>query len=204
MACKNYPGTVVVSHIGRHQCNLGVNVNVGMAGNPGRKEERHTMKKKRGLLFSSIILLFLLCGCGSGGGDTPNDDTHKVNGSVDMTGLWFGETATQNNGEVDTSFQLSQDGCNISGSLTFGNATTHNVTGFIHDSNISLSGIFQTRQGVELEFAYEGIVSGGDFSGTFTMFDLDDSSTQEKGTFSLAKNENAPDTAITFEYEKID
>jgi hypothetical protein len=151
------------------------------------------MKKKQDLLFRSIIFLILLCGCGSGGGDTPNDDPNKGNDAVDMTGLWLGKTATQNNGEIDTSFQLAQDRSNISGSLTFGNATTHNVTGFIHDSKISVSGIFQTRQGVELEFAYEGIISGGDFTGTFTMFDMDDNSTQDKGTFSLSKNENAPD-----------
>ena len=138
------------------------------------------------VLFCLFLLLLLIGGCGSSGGDDPSVDIKNPGSDVDMAGTWQGNT-----GELQTTFSLTQDDNNIGGTLQLTNTDgdpikTEDVSGTVKNSTVTISAIFPLKEGGQVEFAYEGTVSGDTYSGKVKIYE-NGSSTYKNGTFSLTK-----------------
>jgi hypothetical protein len=144
--------------------------------------------QKGRLLFCLILLLFFASGCGSSSGDDPiscpGDPGCPDNpgSNVNMAGTWYGNT-----GEVETTFNLTQDGSNILGTLQLSTndntIDTEDVSGSVSGSTVEISATF--RGGNTLEFSYKGTVTGDTYSGNLTGFE--NGRETIKDTFSLTK-----------------
>jgi hypothetical protein len=149
------------------------------------------------VLFCLFLLLLLIGGCGSSKGDDPmacpGDPGCPDNPgpNVNMEGTWQGSTIAMDE-ELQTKLTLTQNDNNIEGilQLTFedGKSTeTEDVTGSISNSTVTISAVFPLQDGGQIEFGYEGTVSGDTYSGDVKLF-KNGTNTNQGGPFSLTKN----------------
>ena len=159
------------------------------------------MKMMMKLIISACIAI-IICSCGGGGsdggfdlgpGDAPKDGV--------VSGAWEGTTTLNNSGQGATSFDLTQQGQNISGSMTF-NAASTPVTGSVDHGTVTIEASFQTQQGENLEFTYTGTVNNGGFSGTVDIVTAGGEHV-DQGTFSLVQAGDDPgsDLSMAGEWE---
>jgi phosphatidylethanolamine-binding protein (PEBP) family uncharacterized protein len=147
-------------------------------------------------LIISACIAIMICSCGGGGNDggvvtLPGDTTQD--GVV--SGVWEGTTTLNNSGESTTSFDLTQQGQSISGSITFNASSTH-VTGSVNNGTVTIEASFQTRQGENLEFTYTGTVNNGGFSGTVDIVSAGGEHV-DQGTFSLVRAGDNPGSELS-------
>ena len=155
-----------------------------------------------------FLLLLLIGGCGSSGGDDPmvcpgDPGCPNPDPDVSMQGKWIGSTDTQMfNEELQTTFDLTQDGSNIGGTLQLTNSSgtveTDNVNGSVSNSTITISAIFSSQGDGTIEFGYKGTVEGDTYSGDVKIYE-NGTDTNRGGTFSLTKNGPTPDSGPNFE-----
>ena len=116
----------------------------------------------------------------------------------DLTGTWTGTTTTTAYGVEQTTFEFTQSGSNVSGTLTLvGNvpADPNNpITGTVNGSAVTISASYKpTEDGVEtgdtLEYRYEGTLSGMTLAGTVTL--LTNNTATETGQFSVTQSSTA-------------
>ena len=127
---------------------------------------------------------------------TPNPTPTPGN----LTGTWTGTTTTpepQGFGEEQTTFNFTQSGSSVSGTLTLdstGGTASANITGSVNGSSATISAPFSSADpngnpnGGTLTYTYEGTVSGTTFSGTVT---LSDGTNQLQGQFSVTQSSAA-------------
>lgn len=151
------------------------------------------MKESKKLFLSLIMVMLLICGCGGGSDGTWNEDflPNNNDNALDMSGVWEGSLTAKERGEEQISFELTQNGSDLSGKGTFITYESDDVTGSVEDTTVTISAIFTLRSGREIEFAYEGTVEENTFSGTFAAYR--NGNMFDDGTFSLSKNDSTPD-----------
>jgi hypothetical protein len=166
----------------------------------------YRVTQKRFSLCFIFLLMLLIGGCGSSGGDDPivcpGDPGCEDQGTdVEMQGTWQGSTDTQAYGDMQTTFTLTQDGGNIGGTLELsgsdGTYRDEDVSGTISNSAVTINAIFPLREGGQVEFSYEGSVTGDTYSGDVKLFQ-DGTDTNNGGSFTLTKNGQTPDTGTNF------
>lgn len=115
-----------------------------------------------------MIVPLLVCGCGGGSDSSISPNNNDI--VIDMSGVWEGSMTPQKRNEEQIRLELTKNGPNISGEMTFANANhqSDDVTGSVEDSTVTISAIFPSNNGGEFELAYEGPVAGNTFSETFT------------------------------------
>lgn len=150
------------------------------------------MKMKQSII---IAILFLLASCGGGGGGEDGDNNPTT--SVNVQGSWQGVTTTQEFGEEQTTFNLNQDGNNISGSLQCssnnGTYETDNLTGSVNGSSVSISAIFPTTDDGDIEYGYVGTISEDTYTGEVDLY-LDGNIYEQGGTFSFSRTDGDIDS----------
>ena len=151
--------------------------------------------QKGRLLFCLILLLFFASGCGSSSGDDPKScpgdpGCPDPGSNVNMEGTWQGSTNALDE-ELQTTFTLNQNGNDVGGTLQLtgadGNPIEDNdVNGQVSDSKVTISAFFGLKEGGQVEFSYEGTVSGDIYNGNVKLF-RNGTDTNQDGTFSLTK-----------------
>jgi hypothetical protein len=147
-------------------------------------------------LMVSAFIAIMISSCGGGGNNNVLDTLpgHTTQDGV-VSGVWEGTTTLDNSGQRTTSFDLTQQGQNISGSITF-NANSTQVTGSVDNGTVTIEASFQTRQGENLEFTYTGTVSNGGFSGTVDIVTAGGEHV-DQGTFSLVQAGDNPGSELS-------
>jgi len=119
-------------------------------------------------------------------------------GEADLTGTWSGTTTTQQFGTEQTTFNFTQSGSQVSGTLTLtdssGGSFSADVTGSVSGNSATVSGAFPLQAGGELEYRYEGTFSETSYSGTVTL--LVDGAPQQQGEFSVTRSSGAGLNAV--------
>jgi hypothetical protein len=119
---------------------------------------------------------------------------------VEMQGTWQGSTDTQMYGELQTTFNLTQDGSNIGGTLQLIQSTStddttievDDVSGEVNSSAVTISVNLPQQRGIAIEFSYEGTVAGDTYSGDVKIFE-NGTDTNRGGPFILTKNGSTPE-----------
>jgi hypothetical protein len=154
--------------------------------------------RKNDIVLFIFITLFalILGGCGSsGGGDGGQQDPNNTPTDIeDMQGVWKGTTNTQIFGEEQTTFTLTQNGSDISGTLkltdTDNNSYEAEANGSINNSSANISSIFDLEDGNgNIEYVYNGTIDGNTFSGNINLFE-NGVDTNQGGTFTVSKGSN--------------
>lgn len=145
------------------------------------------------LLFSAACLLNACGGGGGGGGPTPAD-------IEDMQGVWKGTTNTQMYGEEQTTFTLTQNGSDISGTLKLVDANNNSwqaeANGSVNNSSANISSFYSLETGGNIEYAYNGTIEGSTFSGNINLFE-DGVDTDQGGSFSVSKGSGGGGNGLT-------
>jgi hypothetical protein len=107
-----------------------------------------------------------------------------------MTGSWTGNTSTQEFGELSTTFNITQSGSQLSGTLTLAGELNSDITGSVSGGTATISASYGLQAGGSVEFRYQGNASETTYSGTVTLVFSDGQ--QGQGDFSVTRGSTPP------------
>ncbi|MBI5192008.1 MAG: hypothetical protein HZA08_01045 [Nitrospirae bacterium] len=140
--------------------------------------------KKLVLFFSTLIffLSYMPLGCSSGSGNSDNSKPPSINVTGNWSGSWNSENGI-NGGTV--SLSLSQNGSDISGTITMGGSpcfSVGNISGSVSGNNISSGAVFTGSLRVD----FDGTAVGNDMNGSYAVI-KGGACTGDSGTWMVSK-----------------